>query len=87
MQFANSECWGDKPQEIEVTPTCVFVREDFTAVEQMEDGQPTGVTGWTYREARMGYGEYSAYASAQARENEAMLESAIVELAELIGGE
>ena len=85
--FIDSECWGDKPEPIEVTPTCVFVREGFEEIEQQEDGELTGVTGWAYREAKMSHGEYAAYAAARAQEQAAMLEDAIVELAEVIGGE
>ncbi len=85
--FKVSECFGEKPQAVEVTQTCVFVRKGFKEIAQMESGEPTGVKGWSYQEARMSHGEYAAYAAAQVQEQATMLEDAIVELAEVIGGE
>lgn len=32
--FKRSECWGEKPDEIEITPTCVFVRKGFKEIKQ-----------------------------------------------------
>lgn len=85
--FIESECYGSKPDAIEVTPTCVFVRRSFEIFEQTEDGEPTGMIGWRYQEARMLHGEYAAYAASQMQEQATMLEDAIVELAEVIGEE
>lgn len=86
--FARSECWGERPDEVEVTPTCVFVRRDFESIEQTDEGgEPTGVTGWAYDEARMTPGEYAAYAAADLAAESELHEAAIMELAELLGGE
>lgn len=87
--FRCSECWGERPAEVEVTATCVFVRRDFEQIEQVEDGTLTGVTGWSYMEARMTAGEYAEYAAMQLQsyidEHEAALSDvydALIELAE-----
>lgn len=85
--FKKSECWGNKPNSIEVTQTCVFVRKDFKQIEQEEDSILTGVTGWSYDEARMTHGEYAAYANGQV-ENELLdVQEAIAEMYEAIIGE
>jgi hypothetical protein len=86
--FIRSECGEDKPEAIEVTPTCVFVRKGFEQFEQLDyDGTPTGVMYWRYDEARMSHGEYAAYAAALLTDRADEQEDAIVELAALIGGE
>ncbi len=83
--WVRGECFGERPQAIEVTPTCVFVRKSFTAIAREEEG--ARVEGWEYQETKMSHGEYAAYAAQEAQEQGAMLEEAICELAELIGGE
>ena len=85
--FRASECWGGKPEEVEVTPTCVLVRKDFEQVEQVEDGQPTGVTGWAYQEARMSAGEYAAYAADEARSGLLDVQEAVAEMYEALIGD
>ncbi len=86
--WVRGECYGFKPDAIEVTPTCVFVHKNFEQFEQTDmDGEPTGVIGWHYDVSKMSHGEYTAYAAAQVQEQATMLEDAIVELAEVIGGE
>ena len=85
--FKYSESWGDKPNLVEVTPTCVFVRRSFEQIEQEDGEEPTGATGWRYEEARMTHGEYAAYVQQGADNRADMLEEAIVELAEILGGE
>lgn len=85
--WRESECWGVRPREVEATPTCVLVREGFAAIEQEEDGEPTGVTGWSYLEARMTPGEYAAYAAQRAQEGLLDVQEAVAEMYEaLIGG-
>ena len=85
--FMHSECFGSKPPEVEVTPTCVFVRKDFEQINQMEDGEPTGVTGWAYRESRMSHGEYSAYAAAEAQNGLLDVQEAVAEMYEALIGD
>ena len=81
--FRDSECYGEKPAEVEVTPTCVFVRRGFAQIQQTEDGMPTGVAGWAYQEARMGHAEYSAYAAKEASDGLLDVQEAIAELYEM----
>ena len=85
--FTDSECWGAKPEEVEVTPTCVFVRKDYEQINQVEDGEPTGVTGWAYKEARMSFGDYAAYVNAEAQSGLLDVEEAVAELYEAIIGD
>ena len=85
--FVRSECYGEKPQEVEAAPTCVFVRKAFEQVEQEEDGEPTGATGWRYDEAKMAPGEYAAYAAEQAQSGLLDVQEAVAEMYEaIIGG-
>lgn len=85
--FRDSECWGAKPEEVEVTQTCVFVRKGFEQIEQEDDGEPTGVTGWAYQEARMTLGEYAAYVNDEAQSGLLDVEEAVAELYEAIIGD
>lgn len=85
--FSKSECWGNKPDAIEVTATCVFVRKGFEEIEQIEDGVPTGVMGWSYDEAKMSHGEYAAYANGQMEIELLDVQEAIAEMYEAIIGE
>lgn len=65
----------------------MFVRKDFEQIEQEEDGEPTGVTGWSYLEARMSHGEYASYVDEQAKSGLLDVEEAVAELYEAIIGE
>lgn len=85
--FIESECYGSKPDTIEVTPTCVFVREGFAEFEQTDDGEPTGVTGWRYQEARMSHGEYADYVKIRAEEGLLDVQEAMAEMYEALIGD
>lgn len=83
-QFTRSETFGPKPVEVEVTRTCVLVRMQFSEVEQVgQNGDHTGVTGWTYLEARMSHGEYAAYAAEMLGDDADAISGGLVEVAEL----
>lgn len=86
--FKPSECIGEQPNAIEVTPTCVFVRRNFVEFAQEdEDGETTGVTGWSYEEAKMTHGEYADYATTEQQQRYELLEGALLEALEIIGGD
>jgi hypothetical protein len=86
--FVRSECLGERPSVVEVTPTCVFVRQDFTEFEQVdEEGKETGVTGWSYEEARLSHGEYAEYATTEQQQRYDLLEGVLLEALEIIGGD
>ena len=85
--WRDGECFGGKPEAVEAGPTCVFVREGFSEIEQMQDGEPTGVAGWSYREARMSAAEYAAYVGRQASEALLDVQEAVAEMYEAIVGD
>ena len=85
--FKSSECWGERPAAVEVTPTCVFVRKDFRQTAQSEGGEPTGATGWAYSEARMSHGEYAAHSAEEAQSAILDVQEAVAEMYEAMIGE
>lgn len=85
--FRESERWGDRPDEVEVAQTCVFVRREFEQIEQEEDGKATGVTGWKYQEAKMTPAEYAAHVAEQVQSDLLDVQEAVAEMYEAVIGD
>lgn len=62
MWYQSECCNVEKPLEIEVTKTTIFVRKDFVHHEATED-KPAS---WTYLERKMTPSEYELYQDNQA---------------------
>jgi len=83
MQTVTSEKYGDKPREVEITPTCVFVRSNC---KEFHDGRGSG---WTYDETKMTHVEYTEYVTARQQEKILDVQEAMAEIYEqmIAGGE
>ena len=86
--FKRSECWGEKPDEIEITPTCVFVRKDFKEIKQnIDEDNLSENNGWEYLEEKITYNEYLIYSNQQTKLDLLDIQEAIIELYEQMIGE
>lgn len=81
-----SECWGEKPNEVEITPTCVFLRKDFQQIEQDNEGGAK-VSGWSYLEDKVSYSQYLTLLNEEMKTNFLDIQEAITEVYEQLVGE